>query len=101
MSNMQLVFTYDGSSAVTQQLVVMEQRTCYRILDGQHTDGCRVLLDLLKHLFEGTATDQLNLFALEIEVRRNIVERPYQSLYGYSLHNLLLHLLKKIPLSPK
>jgi len=44
------------------------------------------LLDLLEHLFEGAAANQLNLFPLEVKVCRDVVERPYQSLYCNSLH---------------
>jgi hypothetical protein len=74
----------------------MQQRTCYRIFYGEHSDGRRIFPDLVKHLFECGATDKLYLFFIEIQMCRNVVKRPYQSLYGDSFHNALL---LKIPLS--
>jgi hypothetical protein len=83
------MFTYHRRARVAQQLIVMQQRTRNRVLYGQHTDGSRILLDTLEHLFEGGTADELYLFSLEIQVRRNVVERPRQSLYGNPLHILL------------
>jgi hypothetical protein len=88
VGDVELVFSHNGGARVAQQLVVVEQRTRYRVLDGEHADGGGVLLDVAKHLFEGGTTYQLYLFSLEIQVRRYIVERPDQSLYRYSLHIL-------------
>jgi hypothetical protein len=39
-----------------------------------------------KHFFERAAANQLYLLTLEIEVGGYVVERPYQTLYRYSLH---------------
>jgi hypothetical protein len=64
----------------------VQQRACYSVLDSQHADGCRVLLDRLKHLLEGGATYQLYLLILEKQMCCNVVKRPYQSLYRYSFH---------------
>ena len=86
VSDVQLVLAHHRSAAVAQQLVVVQQRARDGILDGQHADGGGVLTHLVEHLFEGSAAYQLYLFALEVKVCRDIVERPYQSLYCYSLH---------------
>ena len=51
--DVQLMLAHDGSTAVAQQLVVVQQAARNRILDSQHTYGGRILLHLLKHLFEG------------------------------------------------
>ena len=53
VGDVQLMLAYDGSTAITQQLVVVQQTTRNRILDSQHAYGGRILLHLLKHLFEG------------------------------------------------
>ena len=91
MSDVQLMLAHDGGARVAQQLVVMQQRTSNRILDGQHSDACRVFLHLCKHLFKGTAAYQLYLLTLKVEVGGNVVERPYQTLYRYSLHISILN----------
>jgi hypothetical protein len=75
----------------------MEQRACDGILDGEHTDGCGILLDAVEDLFKGRTTYQLYLLPLEIQVCRDVVERPDQSLYGNSLHILLFHLFTFLP----
>ena len=84
--DMEFVLTNDRGSAVAQQLVVVEQRASYGILDGQHTDGGRVFAHLTEHLLESRTTDELDLLSLEIEVGGNVMERTNQSLYRYSLH---------------
>jgi hypothetical protein len=90
VGDVQLMLANHCRATISQQLIVVEQRTSNGVLNGEHTDGRRILLDVCKHLFKGTAADQLNLFSLEIQVRRNVVERPYQSLYSYSLHLFIL-----------
>ena len=89
MGDMQLMLTHNGGTTVAQQLIVMQQRTSDSILNGQHANGCRVLLHVTEYLLEGVATDELYLFILEIEVSSNVVERPYQSLYRYSFHLII------------
>ena len=99
---MELVLSDNGRMRIPQQFVVVQQRACDCILNGEHADGCRILLEVLKDLLEGCTADQLYLFTLEIQVCRDIVERPYLSLNGNSLHILLLPFffrLTKIPLS--
>ena len=68
----------------------MQQRARNGILDSQHTDGRWVFLDVFKHLLDSATADELYLLSLEVEVRRNVVERPDESLYGYSLHLIYL-----------
>ena len=87
MRDVQLMLANDGGSRVAQQLVVVQQRASNRVLDGQHANGGGVLAHLRKNFFECATAYQLNLFSLEIEVGSNVVERPYQTLYRYSLHN--------------
>ena len=53
VGNMQLVLTDHRCPRVAQQLVVMQQRACNRILDSEHTNSRGILLDIVKDLFEG------------------------------------------------
>ena len=89
MGDVQLMLADNGRTAVAQQLVVMQQRAGNGILNGGQSYHRRVLAHAVEHLLEGGATDELYLLTLEIEVCRNVVERPYQSLYRYSLHRTL------------
>jgi hypothetical protein len=57
MRYVQLMLTNSRRAAISQQLVVVQQRTCYGILDGQHANGRGVLLHLLKHLLKSGTTD--------------------------------------------
>jgi hypothetical protein len=101
MRDVEFVLSYYCGATVAQQLIVVQQTTRNRILDGEHADRRGILLDILKDLFEGRAANKLYLFPLEIQVCRNIVERPDQSLNGNSLHILTFSIfLKKTPLSP-
>ena len=86
VGDVEFVLPHYTGTTVAQQFIVMQQTTCNRIFDGKHANGCGILLDVLKDLFEGRAADELYLFSLEIQVCRDIVERPDQSLYGNSLH---------------
>ena len=87
MAYVQFMLAHDGGARSTEQLVVVEQASRDGILDGHHSDDRRVAFDVLEHLFEGGAADELYLFALEVLVRRYVVERPDGSLYCYSFHN--------------
>ena len=80
------MLTYHRCTTVAQQFVVVQQTSCYRILDGGHTYHRWVLTHTLIHLFKGVAANQLQLFSLEILMGGNVVERPYLSLYCNSLH---------------
>ena len=84
--NVQLVLAHHGGTALSEQLVVVEQASCYGIFDGADADHRRVSLDVLEHLLEGGAANQLNLFALKILMGSDVVERSQLSLYCYSLH---------------
>jgi hypothetical protein len=64
----------------------VEQAPGDGVLDGRHPDDGGVALDLLIHLFEGRTTDDLHLFALEVLLSGNVVERPQLALYRYPLH---------------
>ena len=97
--DVQLMLTHDGRAWVGQQFVVVQQRAGNGILYRRHADDRRVFLNVVEHLFECRAADKLYLLTLEIQVCRNVVERPYQSLYRYSLHLSVL-LIQKTPLSP-
>ena len=83
---MQLMLADNRRARIAQQFVIVQQTSRDGVLNGQHADGRRVLLHIGKDLLERRATDELYLLAVEVEVCRNVVERPYQSLYGYSLH---------------
>jgi hypothetical protein len=52
MGDVQLVLSDNRGSGVTEQLIIVEQGACNGILDGEHTDGCGILLDTVKDLFE-------------------------------------------------
>ena len=76
----------------------MQQTAGDGVLDGQHANHCWVLLHLTEHLLEGAAADELDLFTLEVQMSRNVVKRPDQSLYCYSLHLFILNIpFKKEP----
>jgi len=87
----EFVLTHDACSRVAQQLVVVEQAAGNGVLDGHHANGGGVALDVLKHLFEGGAADELHLLTVEILVGGHVVERTHKALYRYSLHLSLLH----------
>ena len=96
MRDVQLVLTYDGGARVAQQFIVVEQAAGNSVFNGGHADAGGVALDILEHLFEGGAADELYLLALEILMGGDVVERPEFSLYGYSLHILFyFYILKK------
>ena len=88
VGDMQLMLAHHRCATVTQQLIVMQQRAGDCVLYGQHADGCRILLDIGKHLFESRTADQLYLLSLEVQMCGNVVKRSYQSLNGNSLHIL-------------
>jgi hypothetical protein len=90
VGDVQFVLTYYRCAAIAQQFVIVQQTTSNRILNCQHTYDSGILLYLLEHLFESATTNKLYLFPFEIKVCRYIVERPYQSLYCYSLHILTI-----------
>ena len=71
---------------MSAQFVIVEQTAGNGVLNGQHSDGCRITAEVFKHLFEGRAANELHLLILEILVGGNIVERSYHALYRYSLH---------------
>ena len=64
----------------------MEQAARYGVFNGADAYHGRVALDVFEHLFEGSTTDDFNLFTLEILVGGNVVERSQLSLNCYSLH---------------
>lgn len=82
------MFANHRHAAIAQQLVVVQQRTRNGVLDGCHAYHGGVLTHALEHLFEGVAANQLQLFALEILVGCDVVKRPCDALYRYSLHTL-------------
>ena len=84
--NVQLVLAHHGGSTLSEQFVVVKQTARYGILDGADANHRRVSLDILEHLLEGGAANQLNLFALKILMGSDVVKRPQLSLYCYSLH---------------
>ena len=88
VGDVQFMFSHNSGARVAQQLVVVEQTACNGVLDGGHSDDGGVSLDVLKHLFEGGAADELHLLALEMLVGSDVVKRSQQTLYGYSLHAL-------------
>jgi hypothetical protein len=59
----------------------VEQAASDGVFDGGHTDAGRVALDVLEHLFESGAADDLNLFTLEVLVCGDVVERPELQLF--------------------
>ena len=83
---MELVLAYHGGSALSEQFVIVEQTARNGVFNGADAYHGRVALDVFEHLFEGSTTDDFNLFALEILVGGNVVERSQLSLNCYSLH---------------
>ena len=83
---MELVFAYHGGSALPEQFVIVEQAARNGVFYSADAYYSRVALDVFEHLFEGSTTDDFNLFALEILVGGNVVERSQLSLNCYSLH---------------
>ena len=81
-----LVLTHYRHARLTEQFIVVEQRTGYGILYRHDTDDRGVVLHMLEHLLESGAADYLHLFTLEIMVCRNVVETSHLTLYCYSLH---------------
>ena len=53
MRDVELVLPYYGSTTVAQQLIIVQQTTRNRILDGKHADGRGIFLNIFKDLFEG------------------------------------------------
>ena len=71
------------------------------IPNGHHAYHRRVLLHVAEHLLKRRAADQLYLLTLEIQVCRNVVERPYQSLYRYSFHIFVVVVVSVVVLIKK
>ena len=84
----QFVLAYNLHAAVTQQFVVVQQRTCNRVLYRHHANHVRVLLHLLKHFLERVAAHQFDVFTLELIVACHIVVTAHLSLYRYLSHIL-------------
>ena len=82
----ELVLAYHGGSALPEQFVIVEQTARNGVFNGADAYHGRVALDIFEHLFEGSTTDDFYLFALEILVGGNVVERSQLSLNCYSLH---------------
>ena len=91
------VLPHHGGAALPEQLVVVEQTARDGVLDGGDSDDGRVALDVLEHLLEGGATDQLDLLSLEILMGGDVMERPQLSLYCYSLHFAYMSFTKNGP----
>ena len=87
VGDMQFMLSNDGGPRLSQQFVVMQQGACYRVFDGCHTNHGGVFFKVVEHLFECSTAHQLYLFSFEIQMCCDVVKRPYQSLYCYSLHN--------------
>ncbi len=87
--DVELVLAHHGGSALPEQLVVVEQTARYGILDGADADDGRIALDVLEHLLEGGATNQLYLLALEILMGSDVVE---------TIPTLLVLLFSSLPL---
>ena len=92
MGDVQLMLAHNGGARIAQQLVVVQQRTGYGVLNGRHAYHRGVLLQALKHLLKRGAALQLYLLALEVEVGGYVVKRARQSLYRYSLHTIIIYL---------
>ena len=84
--NVELVLTYNGEVAGTQQFVIVEQAACDGIFNGHHGQQAAVFLHGVEKFFKCFAANQLNLFVGEELVGGNIVERTLDTLYGYFLH---------------
>ena len=74
VADMGFMLSHYGHTRLSEQFIVMKQRTGYGILYGHNTYDRRVLLHILKHLLKGGTTDNLQLVTLEAVSRRYIVE---------------------------
>lgn len=86
----QLMLAYHRCPACGEQFVVVKQRACYGVLDGEHSYNRWVSLDILEHSLESGAADKLYLLSLKELVGGDVMERSDKSLYSYSFHILLL-----------
>lgn len=73
VADAELMFTYDRSTAVAQEFVVMEQASGDGIFYGNHPDNIAVVADRTEHFFERVAANQLYFFVVEVFVGGNIV----------------------------
>ena len=53
VTDAQLMFTHYGGTTFSEQFVVVQQTSCYGILDGHQGYGILVLMEAFKHLLEG------------------------------------------------
>jgi hypothetical protein len=67
----------------------MQQRAGNGVLDGKHSYHRRVLLHIHEDLLERRTADKLYLLTLKVQVRRNVVERPDETLYSNPFHLLI------------
>ena len=82
----QFMLSHDRRSRLLQQFVVVQQAPRDGVLYRHHAYGGGVALDVLEHLLECGAADELYLLSLEILMGGDIVEGAQQSLYCYSFH---------------
>src|SRR5574344_353120 len=87
MFYMQSMFSDDSTSALSQQIIIVQQRSGNGIFYGCQSNDCRVTFNVGKHLFKGSTTNQLYLFPFKILVGCNVMKTSNLSLYRYSFHN--------------
>ena len=84
--DVQLMLANNGSAAFAKQLVVVQQTACNGVFDGYDSYDIAVCLHVLEYFLEGVAAYQFNVFAFEVLMCRDVVERTDYSLYCNFLH---------------
>ena len=71
---------------LAQQLVVVEQRARYGVLDCSHAYGQRILAQRSKERLKRGTADELNILVFEELMGGDIMEAALDALYCYSFH---------------
>ena len=82
----ELVFADNRHAALSQQLVVVEQASGYRVLNRHESQQVFLRFESCEHLFESVAADQFHLLALEEAMGGYVVETAFDALYCYPFH---------------
>ena len=77
----ELVFADNRHAALSQQLVVVEQTSGYRVLNRHESQQVFLRFESCEHLFESVAADQFHLLALEEAMGGYVVETAFDALY--------------------
>ena len=73
-------------TALTQQVVVVQQAARYGVLDGHEAEAGVVVAHLAEYLLKGVAAHQLYVLALKVLMGGYVVKGASNALYCYLLH---------------